>query len=82
LTSAAYSKELCIWTSAALCPFRLELLIDAISFVSTKVVVFLSLGVDKDRDDNDVDENVRTPTTVSALRDQPFQPKNRKMYLY
>ena len=57
-------------------------MIDAISFVSTKVVVFLSLGVDKDRDDNDVDENVRTPTTVSALRDQPFQPKNRKMYLY
>ena len=75
LTSVAYSNELCIWTSTATCPSRPELLIEPISFVSTKVVVFLCLDVGKDSDDKDVDENVRTPTTVSALRDQPFQSK-------
>jgi hypothetical protein len=47
-------------------PFRLELLIESISFISTKIDVFLCLDADKDKDDNNVDENVRTPTTVSA----------------
>jgi hypothetical protein len=47
----------------------------SISFVSTKVGVFVCRDVDKDSDDNNVDENVRTPTTVSALRDKHIQPK-------
>jgi hypothetical protein len=78
-TSVAYSKELCIWTSTTTCPSRLELLIEPNSFVSTKVDVFLCLDVGKDSDDRDVDENVRTPTTVSARRDQPFQTETRKL---
>ena len=41
---------------------------ESISFISTKADVFFCLDVDKDSDANNVDENVRTPTMVSALR--------------
>jgi hypothetical protein len=38
--------------------------------LSMKPVFLLCLDVGKDSDNNDVDEKVRTPTTVSALRDK------------
>ena len=71
LTSTAYSKELCIWTSTATWPSSFEGLTESISLTSIKAALLLCLVDGKDSDDNEVDENVRTPTTVSALRDKP-----------
>jgi hypothetical protein len=71
LTSVAYSTELCIRTSTARCPFSFEELTVSISSISIEVVLLLCLDVGKDSDSNAVDENVLTPTTVSALRDKP-----------
>lgn len=70
LTSAAYSKEPCIWTSTATCPSSFEGLIESISLTSIEAVLLLCLDDGRDNDNNDVDENVRTPTMVSALRDK------------
>ena len=81
LTSAAYSKEPCIWTSTATCPSSFEVLMQSISLTSIKAVLLFCLDVGKDSDDNDVDENVRTPTTVSALRDKPSPSNYRNVPL-
>jgi hypothetical protein len=43
----------------------------SISSISIEAVLLLCLDVGKDGDNNAVDENVLTPTTVSALRDKP-----------
>jgi hypothetical protein len=48
-------------------PFKFERLKEPRSLISMNVVLFI-LDAGKDRDNSDVDENVRTAITVSALR--------------
>lgn len=53
----------------------------SISSISIKAVPLLCLDVGKDSDSNAVDENVLTPITVSALRENPSLSKIRKGHL-
>ena len=51
-------------------PFKFERSKEPISLISMNVVFLLFLDVGKDRENSDVDENVRTAITVSALLDK------------
>lgn len=70
LTSAACPKELCIWTSTPMYPFKVERSKGPISLILMNVVLLLFLDIGKDRENCDVDDNVRTAITVSALLDK------------
>jgi hypothetical protein len=56
-------------------PFKLERSKEPISLISMNVVFLLILDVGKDRENRDVDENVRTAITVSVLRDKTSSAK-------